>query len=190
VKITSATFVAGLQGTDRLLEDGTPQVAFIGRSNVGKSSVINSVTGVENLARTSAFPGRTQEINLFRINNALYLVDLPGYGFARTSHKGQDRLAEIIDWYFFNSPYRQKLIVLIIDAKVGPTDLDFEMLRLLETEKKNVIIVANKIDKLKRMELQSQLKDIRAAVGDHIVIPYSALEGIGVRELTDAILQQ
>ncbi len=189
MKITSAIFVAGLQGTDPLLGDGTPQVAFIGRSNVGKSSVINSVTGVEGLAKTSSFPGRTQAVNLFRINNVLYLVDLPGYGFARTSHKGQDRLAQIIDWYFFNSPYQQKLIVLIIDAQVGPTDNDFEMLRLLETEQKNVIIVANKIDKLKRMELMAQLKDIRAAVGDHVVIPYSATEGIGVRELTDAILK-
>ena len=189
MKITSAKFVAGLQGTDPHLEDGTPQVAFIGRSNVGKSSVINSVTGVDELAQTSAFPGRTQQINLFRINNSLYLVDLPGYGFARASHKTQDRLSQIIDWYFFNSPFRQKLIVLIIDAKVGPTDLDFEMLHLLEKEEKNILIVANKIDKLKRMELQSQLQAIREAVGTHTVIPYSALEGIGVQELTDAILK-
>ncbi len=189
MKITSAKFVAGLQGTDKLLEDGTPQVAFIGRSNVGKSSVINALTGVEGLAKTSSFPGRTQQINLYRVNEALYLVDLPGYGFARATHKQRDRLQEIIDWYFFNSPYVQKLTVLIIDAEVGPTDNDFDMLHLLESRAKNVLIVANKIDKLKRMELQSQLQSIRDAVGEHTVIPFSALEGIGVRELTDAILQ-
>lgn len=180
--------MAGLQGTDKLLEDGTPQVAVIGRSNVGKSSVINSVTGVQGLARTSAFPGRTQEINVFHINKALYLIDLPGYGFARASHKERNRLQEIIDWYFFNSPYTQKLVVLIIDAVVGLTDSDADMLQLLESRGKNIVVVANKVDKLKRMELQSQLREIRDAVGDHPVIAYSAVDGTGVRELTDAIL--
>jgi GTP-binding protein len=188
MRITSAKFVAGLQGTDPLLEDGTPQVAFIGRSNVGKSSVINSLTGVKDLARTSSFPGRTQEINLFRINNVLYLVDLPGYGFARASHKGRDRLQEIIDWYFFNSPYVQKLVVLIVDAKVGLTDNDFDMLHLMEDRQKNIVIIANKVDKLKRMELQSQLKSIQDAVGAHTVIPYSSHEGTGVKELANLIL--
>lgn len=189
MKITKAQFVKGLQGTDPLLEDGTPQVAFIGRSNVGKSSVINSVTGVENLAITSSFPGRTTEINLFRINNGVYLVDLPGYGFARASHKGRERLHELIQWYLFDSPYVQKCIVLIIDAYVGPTQDDIDMLKVLEQAHKKVIILANKVDKMKRSELTAQLAQIQDAIGTHTLIPYSTVDGIGIPALTAAILQ-
>lgn len=188
MKITSATFIAGLQGTSPFLEDGTPQVAIIGRSNVGKSSLINALTGVPDLARTSAFPGRTQEINLFHINKSLYLVDLPGYGFARASHEARNRLQELIDWYFFNSPYVQKAVVLVIDAQVGITDSDAEMLQLLESRQKRIVIVANKIDKLKRMERQAQLKRITEEVSGHVVIPFSSLEGVGIQELTQVIL--
>lgn len=188
MKITSATFIAGLQGTDKLLDDGTPQVAIIGRSNVGKSSLINSLTGVKDLAKTSSFPGRTQQINLFRINNALYLVDLPGYGFAHASHDARNRLQEIIDWYFFKSPYVQKLVVLVVDAGVGLTDSDFDMLHLLESRQKNVLIVANKVDKLKRMERQAQLARIAEDAPGRTVIPYSSEDGTGISALTDAIL--
>ena len=189
MKITSAKFIAGLQGTDKLLDDGTPQVAIIGRSNVGKSSLINSLTGVDGLARTSAVPGRTREINLFRINDALYLVDLPGYGFAQASHPVRNRLQELIDWYFFKSPYIQKAVVLIIDAKVGLTESDFDMLHLLESRQKNIIVVANKVDKLKRLELQAQLQRITEDALGHLVIPYSSVDGTGVSALSDAILK-
>jgi GTP-binding protein len=188
MKITSAKFIAGLQGTDPLLDNGIPQVAIIGRSNVGKSSVINSLTRVKDLARTSAFPGRTQEINLFLINGNLYLVDLPGYGYAQASHEARNRLQEIIDWYFLGSPYNQKVVILVIDAKVGMTDSDFDMLHRLEERQKNIVIVANKVDKLKRMELQSQLKRIAEEAPGHTVIAYSALEGTGTSALTDMIL--
>jgi GTP-binding protein len=189
MKINSAKFVKGLQGTDPLLENGTPQVAFIGRSNVGKSSVINSVTGVKDLAITSSFPGRTTEINLFLINNSVYLVDLPGYGFARASHKGRERLHELIQWYLFDSPYVQKRIVLIIDAYVGPTQDDIDMLHVLEQAKKSVIILANKVDKMKRSELKAQLERIQAAVGTHTLLPYSSVDGIGIADLAKIVLE-
>ncbi len=188
MNITSAKFIAGLQGTNELLENGIPQVAIIGRSNVGKSSVINAVTGVKDLARTSAFPGRTQEINLFLINGNTYLVDLPGYGYAQASHDARNRLQEIIDWYFFNSPYNQKVVILIIDAKVGFTETDFDMLHLLESRQKHVVIVANKIDKLKRQELATQLKRFADDAPGHLIIPFSALDGIGIKQLVDAML--
>src|SRR3989344_2302589 len=101
MQITSAEFVKGVVGEDEILTDGTPQIAFIGRSNVGKSSVINSLAQKKDLARTSAFPGRTQEINLFLINRSFYLVDLPGYGYAKMSKEKQFELQDLIAWYLF-----------------------------------------------------------------------------------------
>lgn len=188
MKITSATFVKGIKGTDDVLENGTPQIAIIGRSNVGKSSVINSLVGQKDLARTSSTPGRTQEINLFLINNALYLVDLPGYGFTSVSKALRERLEQLINWYLFDSPYEQKKVVLIIDAYIGPQDNDLEMLRGLEEHGKNIIVVANKIDKIKRSEYTKQLQNIRDIVGDHPVIPYSAEKRSGVNELLNEML--
>ncbi len=188
-KITIANFVKGVVGPDAVLEDGVPQIAFIGRSNVGKSSVINSLTGEKGLARTSAFPGRTREINVFLINKSFYLIDLPGYGYAKASKEGRARLRELINWYFFDSPYEQKKVVLIIDAYVGPTENDIEMLEALEERNKNIVIVANKVDKIKKSKYESQFKKIKSAVGDHKIIPYSAEKEIGVRDLTDEILK-
>jgi len=189
MKITSAKFIKGVVGADETLQDGTPQVAFIGRSNVGKSSVINSLTGEKNLARTSQFPGRTREINVFLINRSFYLLDLPGYGFAKASREGKARLQGLIYWYLFNSQYEQKKVVLIIDGFVGPTENDVEMLKALEERKKNVVIVANKVDKIKKSEYEAKFRKIRDAAGAHMVIPYSAEKKIGISDLTKEILK-
>lgn len=189
MNITSATFVKGIVDADAALEDGTPQVAFIGRSNVGKSSVINSISHKKDLARTSSFPGRTQQINLFLLNDALYLVDLPGYGYAKTSWQGLKRLQNLMFWYLFAAPYEQKKVVLIIDANVGLTTNDKEMLAMLEEYNKSIVVVANKIDKIKKTEYQDQLKTIQNVVGPHTVIPYSTKKNIGVTELTDIIFE-
>src|SRR5271154_4093635 len=117
-QISSAKFMRGIAGTDDLLGDGKPQVAFIGRSNVGKSSIINSLTGQKDLARISDTPGRTQEINIYSINNKLYLLDLPGYGYAKGSKMLQERLHTLIYWYLYESSYQAKKIVLIMDANI------------------------------------------------------------------------
>jgi GTP-binding protein len=187
VKILDARFLKGIVKPDSILEDGTPQVAFIGRSNVGKSSVINSLTGRKGLARTSSFPGRTQEINVFLIEGRTYLLDLPGYGYSKHSRETKRRLQGLIDWYLFQSPYRQKRVVLIIDAEVGPTDKDFEMLQALEEANKPIVIVANKVDKIKRSKTGARLKEIRAQFVSHKVIPYSSEKGIGQKELSEEI---
>ena len=179
----------GLNGTDDILEDGVPQVAFIGRSNVGKSSVINSLTGQKDLARTSSFPGRTQQINVFWINKSLYLIDLPGYGYAQASRTGRERLQKLIYWYLFDSNYQQKKIVLIVDANVGLTQDDLAMLRGLADHHKNVVVVANKIDKIKKSEYEPKLQALRDALGKDAIIPYSAKEKIGVSDLADVILK-
>ena len=187
MEITSVKFVKGIVGPDDALEKDIPQVAFIGRSNVGKSSVINSLTGQKNLARTSSQPGRTQEINLFLVNNSFYLLDLPGYGYAKASKESQLELKKIIQGYLFESNYEQKEVVLVIDANVGPKELDLEILGLLEQYKKNVIIVANKIDKIRPSAYKKQLKSIQEKTGPHLIIPYSAEKKIGRAQLLNEI---
>ena len=164
MKITSATFVKGIVEPDKALEDGTPQIAFIGRSNAGKSSLINSLTGQKGLARTSSFPGRTQEINLFLINKSTYLVDLPGYGYTKVFRSGKEQIQNLITWYFFRSDYKQRKIVLVVDSNIGPTDNDLHMLQSLEEAGKDVVVVANKVDKLKKSEYALQIKKIQDMV--------------------------
>lgn len=183
MQITSATFVKGIVGTDEILEGETPQIAFIGRSNVGKSSVINSLTNQKDLAITSSFPGRTREINLFLINESLYLLDLPGYGFAKASHKVSEQLFKLINWYLFRSSYQQKKVVFIIDANIGPTANDLEMLHTLEEFHKNIVIVANKIDKIRKSKYAGRLQEIKKLVGKHEIIPYSSHHKSGISDL-------
>jgi GTP-binding protein len=186
-KRISATFVKGVVKADEVLDDGTPQIAFIGRSNVGKSSIINALTGRDNLARTSSFPGRTQEINVFSVNGSYYLIDLPGYGFIRDSKKKKARLHGLIDWYLFGSHYQQKAVVFIIDAEIGPTDDDLETLRALEEHRKSIVVVANKADKIARSKSKARIQDLQALVGDHPLVPFSSKTGTGIRELARII---
>lgn len=190
MNIQSAEFIKGIIGTDDLLENGIPQIAFIGRSNVGKSSVINSLTNKKTLARTSSTPGRTQQINVFHINKAFYLMDLPGYGFAKVPLKVKEKIQKLINWYFFRSEYKQKKVVLIIDANIGPTEDDFEMLESLEQHEKNVIIVANKIDKIKKSVYKERIDELTKQFAPHLVIPYSAAKDIGVGTLTHEITKK
>ncbi len=180
----------GVIGDDEALDDGKDHIALIGRSNVGKSSIINSLTKQKDLARTSSFPGRTQEVNLFLINKSFYLVDLPGYGYAKADEGGRDKLKKIIFWYLFNSHYQQKLVLLIIDAEIGLTANDKEILRGLEERNKNILIVANKVDKIKKSEYVKQMQSIQKTVGKYKVIPYSAEKKIGVTELTEELFKR
>jgi GTP-binding protein len=187
MKMTSAVFMRGIKGDNDILEDGVPQIAFIGRSNAGKSSLINSFTGVKGLARTSSTPGRTQELNVFMINKTHYFIDLPGYGFAKTTFEAWQKLNKMIYWYLFNSSHNPK-VVLIIDAEIGPTPDDLGMLKFLEERSKDIVVVANKVDKIKKTQYQNQLKKITAQMPGHKVIPYSSKANVGVGELSHEIL--
>ena len=186
MKVKSAEFIKGIVGEDDLLHNGTPQVAFIGRSNVGKSSVINSLTRPD-LARASAVPGKTKEINMYLINKDFYLADLPGYGFAENSLENRDILKQLIWWYLLFSNIKHKIIVMIIDAEVGPTKQDLTMIRRMTERQKKIIIVANKIDKIKKSGYKQQMEKIQTQVGRHKIIAFSAKEKIGVEELFEAI---
>jgi GTP-binding protein len=186
MKIKSTKFIKGLVGYDDILADGIPQIAFIGRSNVGKSSLINTITN-SSISRTSSFPGRTQEINIFLVNSSYYLVDLPGYGFARASGMGREKIGELIDSYLFNSLYNQKRVVFIIDASVGMTEKDILMLRELENYQKDFIIVANKIDKMTQSQYHNKINEIKKITGDHPIIPFSTKKKNGIEALVDKI---
>ena len=177
----------GVNGTDELLSDGTPQVALIGRSNVGKSSIINSLTKEKGLARTSDTPGLTQQINIYSVNNAFYLLDLPGYGFAKVPEKVRESLQKLNWWYLFDSEHVQHRAVLILDANVGPSKNDLEMLGLLREHGKNIVIVANKIDKIKEADYEARLRTITDLAHGLPVIPYSSKTGQGAEELTDRL---
>jgi GTP-binding protein len=187
MNISSAKFIKTVVGEDRILLDGTPQVAFIGRSNVGKSSTINAIVNQKKLAIVSALPGRTQGVNVFLINEAYYLIDLPGYGFAKLSKTDRAWLHDLINWYLFNKKFEQKKIVQIIDAEIGPTKDDLELLHEMEAQNKNILVIANKIDKIKKSEYFRQCNKVKELIGYHEVIFYSSKTGTGIKEIIDKI---
>jgi len=189
MEIKTAEFVKSIIGTNEILEDGKPQIAFVGRSNVGKSSVINSLVKRNNLVKSGSRPGKTQQINFFLINEEVYFVDLPGYGFVKMPLKRKEKIRRMILWYLFRSEVKFKKVVLIIDALVGPSEFDKEMLGLLNKSEHPIILVANKIDKLKKNKLISQLKILQKETGHNEIIPYSAKTKEGRNELLAKIFR-
>lgn len=180
--IKSAEFIKGIIGTDKILEDNRPQIAFIGRSNVGKSSVINLLVKRKNLVKSSSKPGKTKQINFFLVNKKFFFVDLPGYGFMKTDLKRKEKTRKLIIWYLFRSNVEIDKIVLIIDAKTGLNDFDLEMIELLRKTEKNFVVIANKIDKLKKNEIKKQINLFQEEIKEKI-IPFSAKEKKGREEL-------
>lgn len=189
MKINSAIFMRGVKGDNDMLDDGVPQVAFIGRSNAGKSSVINTLVNMKDLARSSSMPGRTRELNIFKINNAIYFVDLPGYGYARANAEMFKQINDLVYWYLFNSQHSPK-VVLIIDAEIGMTKSDQGMLEALEDKGREIVVVANKVDKIKKSIYQNQIKKLREQFNGHVLIPFSSVSKIGVGELQEELLNK
>lgn len=187
INISSAKFVKGITGTNDILYDGKFHVAFMGRSNVGKSSLINSLTLRRDLAHSSSHPGRTIRMDFFEINNSFYFVDFPGYGFAKRSSEQKEKISKMILWYLLYSDVRNRCVVLIIDAKVGYTAFDVDMMRILQKEHIPYIIVANKIDNLKIGEKEKQFARILSDSQNLEVIAYSSKVKRGRNELLNAI---
>ena len=184
--ISSAVFVKGILGTDPILWEKHKQIAFVGRSNVGKSSVINSLVMRKDLVKSSSMLGKTREINFFFINKKFYFVDLPGYGFARMGAKGAEKIRKLILWYLSSGEARVKLVVLIVDSVVAPMPYDKEMTDILRAENIPFVVVANKIDRLNQTERAHGLKAIEAALGA-TVVPYSARTHYGRDELLEMV---
>jgi len=166
MNLNNAQFVRGITGTNDIINDLKAQIAFVGRSNVGKSSLINSLVNNKNLARSSSTPGRTQQINFFLIDNKVYFVDLPGYGYAKTSDKQRDKIRKMIIWYLTYGEVEHKKVVLIADAKVGLREFDQEMIGIFKDEKINFLVVLNKSDKLKQGELVKVTRETKEKLGD------------------------
>lgn len=187
MNISNAEFVKGVVEDDPILWDGRPQIVFIGRSNVGKSSVINSLTNRKDLARSSPTPGKTKEANFFLINKKFYFVDLPGYGFAQGSHEDRQKIQTLIEWFFFESLAPQSLVIHIIDSLIGLTESDEHMLKLFAEADKNVLVLANKIDKVKPSKLASHIKELEKNIYNFPLLPYSAEKKTGINELLKKI---
>ncbi len=187
--INSADFIKGIKGTDDILSDGVPQIVFAGRSNVGKSSVINSILGRRSLVKASGTPGKTQELNFFLINKKVYFVDLPGYGYAKMSKTNSDKLRRMLIWYLTESEATPRKVILIVDAQVGVTKLDLDMLEILRESNYDVLIVANKIDKLNQRERNKNIKQIKEQT-NFPTFGYSAKKGAGKEELLERIMEK
>lgn len=185
-----AEFVRSAAAAKDFPRDGRPQVAFAGRSNVGKSSVINRLLNRKNFARVGSAPGKTTHINYFLIDQKLYLVDLPGYGYAKVSQAEKDRWARLIQSWF-DDPELMNLGVLIVDARHKPTVNDMGMADYFKASGKSWVVVANKLDKLKKSEIEGNLALIRETLElpeTVKVIPFSAEKGTGREELLRTIL--
>ncbi|KKP57784.1 MAG: putative GTP-binding protein EngB [Candidatus Moranbacteria bacterium GW2011_GWF2_34_56] len=185
MNLRNAQFIRGIVGTNDIINDTKVQIAFVGRSNVGKSSLINSLVENKNLARSSSTPGRTQQINFFLIDNKLYFVDLPGYGYAKTSEKQKEKIRKMIIWYLTYSGIEHKKVVLVVDAKAGMQEFDLEMVDLLKAEEIDFIVILNKIDKLKQEEVVKVKRETRNKINDDKVkvITYSTKSKINKNEI-------
>ena len=185
LNVNKAEFVKSAAAPAQFIRSSVPKAAFAGKSNVGKSSVINRLLNRKNFARVGAQPGKTVHVNYFFIDGKLYLVDLPGYGFAKVSQAERDRWGKLME-DFFADPESFDLGVLIVDARHKPTADDLTMAEWFKNSGKDFVVAANKLDKLKKSEIEPNLALIRQTLGlpeTVPVIPFSAEKGQGREQL-------
>ena len=187
IKQAELDIVCGV--TSRLPDTGMPEVAFAGKSNVGKSSLINGLMNRKSLARTSGQPGKTQTINFYKVNREMYLVDLPGYGYARVSQSEKEKWGKMIERYLHTSG-NLKAVFLLIDIRHAPSANDCQMYEWILHNGFRPIIIATKLDKLQRSQVQKNLKILREGLRlekDVTVIPFSAETKQGREEIWELI---
>ena len=188
--IQSTQFKKGIRGTDEILYEEKPQIAFVGRSNVGKSSLINCLLNSKDLVKSSQTPGKTKELNFFLINGDFYVVDLPGYGFAKLPADVREQLAKMIQWYIMEPVFKRK-VILVLDVKAGPTAMDIEMLRILREHNQDVLVAVNKIDSLKNNALVIRLRQIAEELSGVEIVPCSTVTKEGrleiLKKISDAV---
>ena len=183
IKEVSLETVCGI--TSKIPDNLLPEIAFAGKSNVGKSSLINALMNRKSLARTSSQPGKTQTINFYNINDAMYLVDLPGYGYAKVAQSEKEKWGKMIENYLHKSK-QLKAVFLLIDIRHTPGANDKTMYDWIVYQGYQPIIIATKLDKLKRSQVQKALKEVRTGLGlktEDIVIPFSAQTKQGREEI-------
>ena len=190
INFGKAEFIRSAGSKEQFFWDGLPQFAFAGRSNVGKSSVINRLLGRKNLAYVGSSPGKTTQVNYYLVDRRAYLVDLPGYGYAKVSKAEKERWGRLMESYFQEA--RITAGVLIVDARHKPTADDCTMAQWYKDAQCPFLVVANKLDKLKKREIEPNLQQIREVLElDNTVklIPFSAEKGEGKQELLHEILR-
>jgi GTP-binding protein len=198
-KSVTAEFVRSAHTSEGLLRDGRPEALFVGRSNVGKSSLLNRLLGKKGLARTSSTPGRTRSVNYFLVNDRYYFVDLPGYGYAKAGKDERREWAQLVDGYVREVVARSCRVILLVDGRIGATPLDVEALEYLVSLGAGVTVVATKMDKVPSGKRTKALAEIRrtlsldgdaAKVGDvgGDLIPVSSESGEGMKELWSTIM--
>ena len=191
INFNKVEFILSAASEKQFVRDGMPQLAFAGRSNVGKSSVINRLVNRKNFARVGASPGKTSQINYFKIDGKLYLVDLPGYGYAKVSKTERDRWGKLMDEYFASDD-TLTMGFQIVDIRHKPTVDDVTMANWFLQTGVPFAIIANKLDKIKKSQLEGSLQTIRTTL--HLpenvpVIPFSAEKGNGKDEVLALILE-
>lgn len=199
INIIRAKYTASAVKKAQYPAERLKEIAFIGRSNVGKSSLINSLTRVHNLARVSGQPGKTQTINFFELtariietgeDKLFHLVDLPGYGYAKTAQTNRNQWAKFIEEYFLNSEQLQ-FVCQLIDIRHAPMKSDIEMFNWLVKNNVPVLIIATKADKISRGAVAKQVAQIRKTLGvkEIDILPYSSVKNAGRSELLEVIYQ-
>ena len=187
IKNVSLETVIGV--TSKIPQNELPEIAFAGKSNVGKSSLINALMNRKSLARTSSQPGKTQTINFYNINDALYFVDLPGYGYAKVSQQEKEKWGRMIERYLHQSNVL-KAVFLLIDIRHDPSANDKTMYEWILANGFHPIIIATKAGKINRSQLQKQIKAVRQGLGagkDTVVLPFSAQTKQGREEIYEVI---
>lgn len=183
IKKVNLDIVIGV--TSKIPQTDMPELAFAGKSNVGKSSLINALMNRKSYARTSAQPGKTQTINYYNINDCMYLVDLPGYGYAKVSESVKEKWGKMIEKYLKSSK-QLKQVFLLIDIRHNPSENDRIMYDWIVSNGYHPVIIATKLDKIKRSQLDKQVKAVRTGLGlakDDILIPVSSETKQGIEEL-------
>jgi GTP-binding protein len=186
VIIRNANFIAGANNPEAIPKINLPEIAFAGRSNVGKSSLINSIVMRKNLAQISSNPGKTRQINFFNVENVWCLVDMPGYGYAAVSKGSRQLWSEMSKDYFLTRP-NLKLICLLIDSRHDPLDSDIAMMEWLENNSKNYLVILTKCDKIGKLAVEERKKQIEGLLqfckNSIEVLPYSSVSHLGRNEL-------
>jgi len=195
VKIVKTAYIKSFAARDKIEKHYPNQIAFSGRSNVGKSSILNSLLNRKNLAKTSSTPGKTRMVNVFSINDAIYFVDLPGFGYAKVSRDMKKNWKDLVEGYLFDNPNLRGM-VLIVDVRRGLQTEELAFIEWLKIQDIPTLLVVNKTDKLKRQELTRQLAQIIKILGNEFsngenvkVIPYSARTKSGKPLLWQEILR-
>ena len=185
MKKINCQFIGSFYNYDQLPHDNRPQIAFAGRSNVGKSSLLNRLTGQKKLAKVSQTPGKTRSINFFLVNDRFYFVDLPGYGYAKVSKKERISWGKLIENYLEKSKNIYSLI-LLLDCRRDVTEHDEDLIAWLQDRKISVIIVVTKADKLNKDKVNRKIHQIKENYG-LTTIPFSVISGVGKKEIWNAI---